>query len=58
MKKFILSLIIFFIFTTTSIADIPVFFMGISPYGATYVSYSMTVPDMTKADVRTALGMP
>ena len=58
MKKILAIIFTCLFITTSAYADIKVMFMSISPWGGAYPSYSVTMPDMSKADVRLALGNP
>jgi len=58
MKKLLAIIFTCLFITTSSYADIKVLFMNISPWGGASITYSASVPDMTKVEVRGILGDP
>jgi hypothetical protein len=58
MKKLLAIIFISLVLVSTSYADIKVLFMNISPWGGASITYSASIPDMTKLEVRNILGSP
>ncbi len=58
MKKLLAIIFISLFLISNCYADIKVLFMNISPWGGASITYASSIPDMTKAEVRSILGNP